>query len=185
MPRVNKVAKCRKSPGNCGKCGTRIETGQPYIYWAFMVGGRGGPKLIRCGKDQCRPKPSELTQSEFQGALLSLQESTEFDATNAADIEAQRDDVRDELQNLLDETQEKFNNLPEGLQNGQPGELQQGRIDALETGIQELEGVDIQEFDEEEPESDKKKEKWVEDRDAHYSQINQELKDALEAISAE
>lgn len=61
MPRVNTVQKCRKSPGTCGRCGTVIAVGQPYKYWAFMVGGRGGPKHIRCGKPECAPRPQDWT----------------------------------------------------------------------------------------------------------------------------
>jgi hypothetical protein len=183
MPRVNRVEKCRKSPGKCGKCGDTIAVGSPYVFWAFMVGGRGGPKIIRCGKPVCQPKGSELTQSEYMGTILRLQEDTVFDGTNVDDITQQRDELVEELTNLRDETQGKLDNMPEGLQQGSSGETLQERIDNLEGYISDLEGVDISEFEDEEPEDEKKKEKWVEDRDAHYEAINDELKSALESMS--
>lgn len=102
MPKVYSVKKCRKSPGKCGKCGTTIEKGSPYVYWAFMVGGRGGPTRIRCGGKSCYPRPSELTQSEFWSTVLSLQESG-FSGSTIEELESSRDEVVTELTNLKDE----------------------------------------------------------------------------------
>ena len=73
MPRLNVVNKCRKSPGSCGKCGDKIDKGQPYKWWKFRYGG----KRVRCAKPECAPKSSDLTQSEFYGTLYGIQEELE------------------------------------------------------------------------------------------------------------
>lgn len=182
MPRVNTVAKCRKSPGNCGKCGTKIEAGQAYKFWAFMVGGHGGPKHIRCGKPGCSPKPQDLTQSEFWSAIYSLQD-TVFDGKTPEDLEDQRDDVKDELENIGSEQEDKYSNLPEGFQNGQSGELLQERSQACQDVASELESVDCEiEGNPEEPDAkdgaahaawEKERAAWLE---------SEQVKDRLEEI---
>lgn len=50
-----------------------VKKGEPYWWWKFMVGGRGGPKHYSA----TRPRPSQLTQSEFLSAIYSQQEDLE------------------------------------------------------------------------------------------------------------
>ena len=45
------------------------------------------------------------------------------------------------FQEVADEEQEKFGNLPEGLQNGEKGEALQNSADALNEAVQELEQI--------------------------------------------
>ena len=47
-------------------------------------------------------------------------------------------DAISELQDLLDAEQEKFDNMPEGLQNGDNGEKMQAAIDAIGAAIEHL-----------------------------------------------
>ena len=174
MPRVNRVTKARKSQGKCSKCGCEIKAGDPYLYWAFMLGGRGGPKIKRCAKPECAPKPKDLTRSEFWQALYGLQEE-KWEADTIEDLESIKDDVVNQLQELLDSTQEKFDNMPEGLQQGDSGNTLQERIDAVQGAIDELENVDIS-F--EEPEE--YKEQALEGR---IDEIRSELSDVIENVS--
>jgi hypothetical protein len=154
MPRVNSVDKCRKSPGQCFKCGTTIEAGQPYKFWAFMVGGRGGPKIIRCGKPECHPKASDLTRSEFWGAIYRLQEEG-FSGATLEDLQSERDDMAERVREVGNEQQDKLDNMPDGLRDGDTGNTLQERIDACEEIAGELEGVDIPDGVEWDPDTDK------------------------------
>jgi uncharacterized protein YukE len=194
MPRVNSVAKCRKSPGQCGKCGTEIKVGEPYKFWAFMVGGRGGPRHVRCGKPECAPKPWDLTQSDFWSAVYQLQ-ATEFDGETAEDLESQRDEVASELENIASEQEDKLSNMPDGLQQGASGELLQERADACRDAAGTLESVDCSVDVEGEPErkdgeSDedygKRVDAWRsenEDYKNRLEEIRDELRSALDDIS--
>lgn len=138
MPQIYQVKKTRKDQGNCEKCGVAIKKGDPYRYWEFRFGGRH----VRCMKPECDPKPSDLTNSPFLSTLASIQETT-FDADNLEDLESARDDVKGQLEELRDETQGSLDNMPEGLQQGDTGQLLQERIDALEEAINELDNMDF------------------------------------------
>ena len=185
MPKVYSVKKCRKSPGQCGKCGTKIEKGKPYVFWAFMVGGKGGPNHIRCGQAACYPKPSDLTQSEFWSGVYSLQE-TGFSGDTIEDLESSRDGVVSELQSIKDELENRLGNMPDGLQQGSTGELLQERIDALDSVISELESADIS-FDEPEKEEEESDEEFenrkTEELESRCEEIRTELEGILEGIS--
>lgn len=144
MARVHFVKKARKKNPVAKK-------GESYYWWEPMVGGRGGTKRF----SKTRPKPSQLTQSDFFSTLYSAQEAFE-DSKPAtwSELQAAKETLISDLQNLSDETQDKLHNLPEQLQSGQPGELQQGRIDALESYISEIDAVDTDQGDGEEKDDD-------------------------------
>lgn len=167
MPRVNNVNACRISPGKCSKCGTLIEKGQPYRWWKFMRGG----KFIRCNSAKCLPRPSDLTRSDFWKAIYSIQEEELF--TNSEEFESDRDTAVSDLQNIRDETQEKLDNMPQGLQEGDTGQLLQERIDALESAIETLEGTDLEIADDLDDSQ----------RESRVEEISSELSDALQNIS--
>ena len=118
-----------------------INVGGSYYWWAFMSGGRGGAKRYSLTP----PKQSQLTQSEFWSAVYSLQERPA--PSDLDDVECEIEDLRSELESIMDETQSKLDNMPEGLQQGDSGQLLQERIDACENAISELDSVDFS-FDE-------------------------------------
>lgn len=133
MARATFVKAARKDYPDHG-----IKKGESYYWWAFMQGGRGGPKRY----SKTPPKRSQLTQSEFWSAVFDLQD----DRSQAPDfdsLESERDDLVSELQNILDETQGKLDNMPDGLRDGDSGNTLQERIDALELAISEMESADI------------------------------------------
>lgn len=142
MPRVHYVKKARKSYKDDG-----IKKGESYYWWKFRYGGK-----IR---STTAPKPSQLTQSDFLSSVYSAQESLADPGATLDDIRSTVETVVDELNSLRDETQDKYDNQPEGLQDGPVAELLQGRVDSLEEMINDLEAVDIpDEPDEDESEED-------------------------------
>lgn len=137
MPRVNRVDKARKAQGTCGKCGKEIKAGDPYLWWKF----RFGAKHKRCMA--CPPKASDLTQSEFLGQIADFQERDFSDCETIEDLESAKDELISDLESLRDEQEEKRSNMPEGLQEGDVGQLLQERYDALDECINTIEGIDI------------------------------------------
>ncbi len=133
MARAHFVKKARKARPEVG-----IEVGDSYYWWAFMQGGRGGPRHY----SKTRPRPSQLTRSEFWSGVYAVREGAEGQIPSFEDLECERDSIREELDNIKSETEDKYNNLPEGLQSGQPGELLQGRVDALDDCINNLDSID-------------------------------------------
>lgn len=60
-----------------------------------------------------------------------------------AALAGERDDIVSEVESLKDETQGNFDNMPEGLQQGDSGQLLEQRVSTLEEFQSELEGLDI------------------------------------------
>lgn len=173
MPKVNRVEAARKSPGKCSRCGEEIAVGSPYVWWQFRFRG----KTVRCGKSECRPKPADLTSSEYQKAIYAIQEN-KFEGITLDDLEAKRDDAVSDLESLRDETQEKLDNMPESLQQGNSGTLLQERVDALESAISDLENVEFDELDDSD-EEDQSEEAKKERLDEHLETKRTELQEAL------
>lgn len=140
---VTTVNKCQKSPGTCGKCGCKIKVGDPYRWWKFRYGG----KRVRCMETKCNPRGSELISNPFQSALAKITEDiedgigearTQTDPTIA--VQAFRDGA-EELRNLGSEQDDKFQNMPEGLQQGDTGQLLENRASECEDKAGELESA--------------------------------------------
>lgn len=135
MPRVTFVKKAQKAQGACGKCSTKIAVGDSYRWWKFRYGG----KRIRCGKPECAPRASDLTQSAFYSQLYSIQ-----DALDAAITARSVDDLRavgDELRSLGEECTSNRDNMPESLQDSDTGELLQTRADECESKADEIDSA--------------------------------------------
>ncbi len=133
MARAHFVKKARKDHPAAG-----IKAGESYYWWAFMSGGRGGAKRF----SKTPPKPSQLTQSEFWGAIYGLQESSQS-VPDFDELESKRDSLVDELNDIKSETEDKLNNMPDGLRDGGSGQILQERVDSLDGSIGEIENVDI------------------------------------------
>lgn len=133
MPRVNHVKAARKHQGTCEKCGCELPVGSPYRYWEFRYGGTHK----RCMKPECSPKASDLTQSEFLGQLYDLQ-----DRLGSIESEDDRDSLADDIEQLGQEQRDKFDNMPEGLQQGDTGQLLEGRADGCDDWAERLRGHD-------------------------------------------
>ncbi len=133
MGKITKVMKSRKEY-TCGRCRKKIEVGQPYLRGDLNF----SKPVIRCCK--CGLQPWEVTTSDYQ---LSVGEIVyHWDENNAPD-EAGRDSIVSDLEDIRDDLQGRLDNMPEGLQQGDAGQLLQERIDALESAISDLEDIDF------------------------------------------
>ena len=143
MPRVHHVKKARKD-------NSAVKKGESYFWWKTRR--TVGKSFIGTKhRSKTRPKPSQLTSSEFMRQLLSLTEQL-GDACSGADVEnpvaaaqeleSSRDSVADELEALGDEQGEKRDNMPDGLRDGPTGEMLDERAEGCREMAEELRGVD-------------------------------------------
>jgi len=131
-----------------------INRGESYWTWSFMYGGTYYSKT--------QPKPSQLTSSEFLSTVYGIQEEIdEWNPSDVTDVEEFVDDIKNRLEELRDETQDKLDNMPYQLQDADTGQLLQERIEALENALNEFECLDELEY--EEPTDEYVKERIAED----------------------
>jgi len=101
-------------------------------YWFAEV--KTGPRSSRTIRS-LKPIPrSQLTASEFLSTAYDLSDQLE-----TCDSLEQLIEIKEGFESLQDETQEKLDNMPEGLQQGDTGQLLQERIDQCESIISEIE----------------------------------------------
>jgi len=155
MARAKFVKKARRAVPEAG-----IEIGDSYYWWKFRFGGKHFSKTP--------PKPSQLTQSNYLSQILAIQER-DFDRD---DPESFVEDVKGELESLKDEIEGNLQNMPEGLQQGDTGQLLQERIDSLDQVITDLESIDMQFEDDI---SDEEKEDKINDIESEYENAVGEL----------
>lgn len=119
----------------CSKCGEVIKVGDTYL--------KGSPfrakPIIRCTK--CGLRSWELSSSEYVQEVGRICDCWEEDY--GCD-ESTAQSIADELSNIRDNTQDSLDNMPEGLQEGDTGQLLQERIDSLDNVISELEAIDYE-----------------------------------------
>ena len=124
----------------CSKCGETIKVGDTYLKGTPF---RRSP-VIRCTK--CGLRSWELSSSDYVQGVGRVCDCWEEDYGWDEDT---AQSIADELSNILDETQDSLDNMPEGLQEGDTGQLLQERIDALDDVISELESIDYDSIKEE------------------------------------
>ncbi len=153
MPRLNFVKKARKNNPRAG-----VKAGESYYWWANrMPGSASGVKRF----SKTRPEPWQLlppgsfgsTVGELEHRLgqLSLDEAaTGDDATDDAkeacadSLKSEVAEIVGEIRSLGEEQTEKRDNMPEGLQQGDTGQLLEDRAQAMEDWADELEQIDIE-----------------------------------------
>lgn len=155
VARVHHVLKARKDYPEHG-----IKKGEPYYWWKPNFGRKHFSKTM--------PKPSQTTSSEFMSTVLGVEESL-AELNLESDFKSEIETAVSDLENLRDETQDKLDNMPEGLQQGDTGQLLQERVDEIDSMINDLEGIDT-DIDEELKGDD------LEDR-------KQEILDEIQSIS--
>jgi hypothetical protein len=103
---------------------------------------------VRCAKPECYPKRSDLTQSPFYGTLYGIQETLEDAVSDwrggdgdLSDLSQALRDAAEELRNLGEEAQSSLDNMPEGLQQGDTGQLLETRVEECESKADELESA--------------------------------------------
>lgn len=156
-----------------------IKKGESYYWWSFRNprGGSGGKYFSKTA-----PKPSQLTKSEFKSGLYAVEESlddlssTGYDSVES--IQADFDSLKEELESLKSDTEDKLSNMPEGLQQGDTGQLLQSRIDELDSLIGEFEGLDFSEPEDEDLKPQGKETK----KDAATRAIESRIEELIEEV---
>lgn len=144
--KVTKVLRSQRER-KCGKCGAEIGLGDPYIFWAFRYGG----KRVRCSSRDCYPRPSELVSSPFISGVMRAEEMVAdaivaFEAGGSVeDLQGDIEGAASEIRGLGDEARDSFENMPEGLQQGDTGLLLERRAESCEEIADALEGLDLSE----------------------------------------
>ena len=131
MATVHVVKAARKDYPNEG-----IKKGESYFWWEFRYGGKY--------KSKTRPHASQLTQSEFLSQAYGINE--ELGVLTSEDFEGIEDrisEITDRIRQLGEECQEKFDNMPEGLQQGDTGQTLENRVSSCEDWAGNLEGIDL------------------------------------------
>ena len=117
----------------CSKCGEVIRKGDTYFKG---VPFRRAP-IIRCQK--CGLRHWELSSSNYVQSVGRLVENWQDDYELGEDT---AQSIVDELSNIQEECQDSLDNMPEGLQEGDTGQLLQERIDNIQEAIDELDSID-------------------------------------------
>lgn len=116
MPKLHFVKKARKD-------NSAVKKGESYYWWKFMR----GPKRM----SKTKPRPSQLTQSEFLSRVYSITETIE-DIPGEGTIDELRDIfeyISSEYSELSELAYESFGNMPESLQYGPTGTMLEERAD--------------------------------------------------------
>lgn len=149
MPRVVE-RKARKDYPNSG-----IKKGDKYFYWKIKTGPASG---YAC-RSLTRPTPSQLNTG-FAGQVGELESSIQA----ADDVDGIRS-VLEEIRELGEECQGKLENMPEGLQQGDTGQLLEERAGQCEEWASTIETA-CDEYDNKIGEIDAAEQKWDGDYDS-------------------
>jgi hypothetical protein len=127
MPRPHFVKKARVDNPVAKK-------GESYWWWKFPFRGKSYSKT--------RPTPSQLTQSEFLGAMYDHQDTFNnmvVDADGLDGLASELNDLASEVREIGEECAGKKDNMPESLQEGDTGQLLEERSQQCETIADSLE----------------------------------------------
>ena len=135
MAKIQRINKSRKEQ-RCKRCGKVIPVGSTYLKCEIGF----GPTIVRCVG--CSLEQWECTTSEY---LLNTGEiqyrwQDNYDVSDEGCI----DEIKDAIQEIYDEEESKFDNLPENLQYAPVGETIQSRMDACDSAMSELDSIDIE-----------------------------------------
>lgn len=152
MGKITRVKKSRKEY-TCGRCRKKIEVGQPYLRGDLNF----ARPVIRCCR--CGLQPWEVTTSDYQLSVGEIvyrwQENYDISQEGVDSMVCDLESIRDDLQDRLD-------NMPEGLQQAETGQLLQDRIDQLDGAISDLQNIDFDDMEDEEMDEDKQSDYQVE-----------------------
>ncbi len=128
MPRVNVVKRAQKDYPAHG-----IKKGQTYYWWEFRYGGKR--------MSATRPRPSQLTQSEFLSAWRGFSEQIDDLPLDDGLYDALQE-IASEIRQLGEEQTDKRDNMPEGLQQGSTGEMLEQRANNAEEWASAIEALE-------------------------------------------
>ena len=136
LGKVTHVKKSRKEH-KCGKCSKIIPVGSEYYKGELNF----SPPIIRCAN--CGLKSYEVTTSDYQFRVGRLQVDWSSDYDSAT-CDCQ-EEIAAELESIAEDIQERLDNMPEGLQEGDTGQLLQSRIDSCESVAQDISNIEVDE----------------------------------------
>lgn len=162
MARITTVTKSMKDQ-TCGRCGKDLPKGSAY-QWA-KPGFRSRTRLIRCLG--CAFRQSELTTS-LKGIAYAAQEAgedalAEWDSEDVGVLEAIRDAVVEGATECLEAYQEAQDAWTENgaWENSEWDEY----ISELESWVDELEGLDFEEYVDDDPEDEgEARQEWADEQ---------------------
>jgi len=135
MAKVNFI-KARKEY-RCAKCGRTIKVGEQYY--------KGTPfhrnPIIRCST--CGLKAWELSSSEYILATNDLKDNWQI---NYEVSDGVWDDIYSEVENIKSDCEDRLDNIPEQLQDGDAGITLQERIESLDEALNELNSICMSDF---------------------------------------
>lgn len=120
--------KARKDYPNNG-----VKKGDMY----YFVQIKTGPRSSRIIRSLTRPKPSQLTSSEYLSTLYGIQEGLGTEVTFPPE---DMREIASSLEELGTTQRDNFEAMPEGLQQGDTGTMLEERASACENAAGELEG---------------------------------------------
>jgi hypothetical protein len=123
-------------------------------------------------------KQSQLTQSEFWSAVYSLQE-TEYPGFD--ELESEIDNIKSELDTIRSDNEDKFNNMPDSLQQSETGQMLEERARACEEAMQSLDDIDVK-LDAEEPSEEDSKSKLIDFLNEHDTSFDEKADEKADAL---
>lgn len=108
-----------------------IKKGDMHYTWEIFNG-----RTSRRYRQIAPPRRSQLTGSEFLAAVYDIED--ELAALSSLD---DLEDLIDRLEALANETQEKFDNMPSGLQQGDTGQQLEARANGCTEAKDELDSI--------------------------------------------
>jgi hypothetical protein len=103
-------------------------------YWYVKI--KTGPRSSRVMRQLAPFKRSQLTSSTFLSGLYDWE-----DAKAALSTMENAQDLADTIRGIGEEAQGSFDNMPEGLQQGDTGQLLEQRAEACNTAAEEIEEI--------------------------------------------
>ena len=150
-----------------------IAKGDMYYYVKIKT----GPRTSREMRSKTPFKRSQLTQSDYLSQLYDWEDGK----AEISDMESAQQ-FADDIRTLGEEQDEKFNNMPEGLQQGDSGQMIEARRDACEAAADEIEEI-ISEWEDAKSTWETEIETYKEEKAAH--EASQEAYDEWEDLDEE
>lgn len=139
MNKIQLINKSRKEYV-CGRCHSIIPAGSSYYKGELNF----SKPVIRCTK--CKLESWEVTTSDYIKSVGEIVYHWQENYPITKEFDS-HEGILSELEDIRDDIEERFNNIPESLHDAEIGEILQDRIDQLNEAINILETVDIEDIE--------------------------------------
>ena len=155
-----------------------ITAGQMYYFAQIKTGPRTSVTI----RSLTKPRPSQLTSSEFRTKWLAIAESLDLDYNCTEDLTAETlREKAEELGTLAEETRVRLHNMPWPLTESPTGEMMDGRAQSCDNAQSALEDVADHLDNLEEPNPDD----YPTEDEIDYEDAQEEYATAVEDLRAE